>query len=251
MTGPGPARGTPDSVICQKQWTGTFISDAPPVPARRLAPAVRGPRALGRGRGAGGPGAGATAEDLALFLEGRVRTGGRVVAAAAAAACALATPARRETPDSGTPWGVRPDAAPDWAPWDAAVSARTRPLPCGPRRGPRARRCCGPCRWPSRPPPSPRSARSRACTTRSSLGAAAAAAGGRPGAGGGPRAAPPRRRGRHGRGAAARARPAAGHRRHRRRRDGPPSPWPPMRPRSGSAAVAAGDPALLPTEGSP
>ena len=31
-----------------------------------------------------------TAEDLALFLEGRVRTGGRVVAAAAAAACVLA-----------------------------------------------------------------------------------------------------------------------------------------------------------------
>src|SRR6476660_9685175 len=36
-----------------------------------------------------------TAEELALFLEGRVRTGGRVVAAAAAAACAVAdgTPA--------------------------------------------------------------------------------------------------------------------------------------------------------------
>ena len=33
-----------------------------------------------------------TEEDLALFLEGRVRTGGRVVAAAAAAACALAAP---------------------------------------------------------------------------------------------------------------------------------------------------------------
>ena len=45
-------------------------------------------------------------DDLALFLAGRVRTGGRVVAAAAAAACALA---------SGTP---------DWAPWDAAISAR-------------------------------------------------------------------------------------------------------------------------------
>jgi urease accessory protein len=45
-------------------------------------------------------------DDLALFLAGRVRTGGRVVAAAAAAACTLA---------SGTP---------DWAPWDAAVSAR-------------------------------------------------------------------------------------------------------------------------------
>jgi urease accessory protein len=45
-------------------------------------------------------------DDLALFLAGRVRTGGRVVAAGAAAACTLA---------SGTP---------DWAPWDAAVSAR-------------------------------------------------------------------------------------------------------------------------------
>ena len=52
-----------------------------------------------------------TAEDLALFLEGRVRTGGRVVAAAAAAACALA-----DVGDGG---------AVDWAPWDAAVSART------------------------------------------------------------------------------------------------------------------------------
>lgn len=50
-------------------------------------------------------------DDLALFLEGRVRTGGRVVAAAAAAACAL----------SGGAGG----AAPEWAPWDAAVSART------------------------------------------------------------------------------------------------------------------------------
>src|SRR3954452_22422694 len=45
-------------------------------------------------------------DDLALFLAGRVRTGGRVVTAAAAAACALAS------------------GAPDWAPWDAAVSAR-------------------------------------------------------------------------------------------------------------------------------
>jgi urease accessory protein len=32
----------------------------------------------------------ASVDDLALFLEGRIRTGGRVVAAAAAAACALA-----------------------------------------------------------------------------------------------------------------------------------------------------------------
>jgi urease accessory protein len=45
-------------------------------------------------------------DDLALFLDGRVRTGGRVVAASAAAACALAS------------------AEADWARWDAAVSAR-------------------------------------------------------------------------------------------------------------------------------
>ena len=51
-------------------------------------------------------------DDLALFLEGRIRTGGRVVAAAAAAACAL-----------GTPDGA--GMASDWARWDAAVSART------------------------------------------------------------------------------------------------------------------------------
>ena len=47
-------------------------------------------------------------DDLALFLDGRIRTGGRVAAAAAAAACALAC-----------------NAVADWAPWDAAVSART------------------------------------------------------------------------------------------------------------------------------
>ena len=52
-------------------------------------------------------------------------------------------------------------------------------------------------------------------------------------------------------GAAARARPAAGHRRRRRRRARRPTPWPPTPPRSPTAAVAAGDPALLPTEGSP
>jgi urease accessory protein len=76
-------------------------------------------------------------DDLALFLDGRVRTGGRVVAAAAAAACALAGP-----PSSGVaplPFleshvqdSTRPErgfqdnpTAVDWAPWDAAVSART------------------------------------------------------------------------------------------------------------------------------
>ncbi|SHJ91443.1 urease accessory protein [Pseudonocardia thermophila] len=46
--------------------------------------------------------------DLALFLHGRLRTGGETIAAAAAAACLLA----------GT-------GAPEWAPWDAAVDART------------------------------------------------------------------------------------------------------------------------------
>ncbi len=58
-----------------------------------------------------------TAEDLALFLEGRVRTGGRVVAAAAAAACALA---------GGSSSLQDPEHA-NWADWDAAVSARMRP----------------------------------------------------------------------------------------------------------------------------
>ncbi|MBL8926830.1 MAG: urease accessory protein UreF [Pseudonocardia sp.] len=56
-----------------------------------------------------------TAEDLELFLEGRVRTGGRVVAAAAAAACALAEHAEH---------AEHADRA-GWADWDAAVSART------------------------------------------------------------------------------------------------------------------------------
>jgi len=82
-------------------------------------------------------------DDLALFLDGRVRTGGRVVAAAAAVACALAGPAasasgggqqgaaaraeRQQRRPAGTPGA--PDratpGAPDWARWDAAVSART------------------------------------------------------------------------------------------------------------------------------
>ena len=71
-----------------------------------------------------------TAEDLALFLEGRVRTGGRVVAAAAAAACAVAggTPAAadRVSGDQVPAGPALKHRAPwDWAPWDAAVSART------------------------------------------------------------------------------------------------------------------------------
>ena len=87
-----------------------------------------------------------TAEDLALFLQGRVRTGGRVVAAAAAAACVLADGSRgwqqggvavtgREQghpaatpaePGRALEHPAPGDRAPvDWAPWDAAVSART------------------------------------------------------------------------------------------------------------------------------
>jgi len=50
-------------------------------------------------------------DDLALFLEGRIRTGGRVVAEAAAAACVLATGA------GGGPA--------DWPRWEAAIAART------------------------------------------------------------------------------------------------------------------------------
>ncbi|MEJ3654857.1 urease accessory UreF family protein [Actinomycetes bacterium KLBMP 9759] len=49
-----------------------------------------------------------TTVDLETFLDGRLRTGGAMPAAAAAAACALA--GRTET---------------DWAAWDEAVSART------------------------------------------------------------------------------------------------------------------------------
>jgi urease accessory protein len=71
-------------------------------------------------------------DDLALFLDGRVRTGGRVVAAAAAAACALAGAAsggRQQGATAGTgrrqgaPAGI--PAEPGWGAWDAAVSART------------------------------------------------------------------------------------------------------------------------------
>jgi len=80
-----------------------------------------------------------TAEDLALFLEGRVRTGGRVVAAAAAAACALAggssslqerslqeSHLHATTPHEGG-FPADPEHADwvEWADWDAAVSART------------------------------------------------------------------------------------------------------------------------------
>jgi urease accessory protein len=70
-------------------------------------------------------------DDLVLFLEGRIRTGGRVVAAAAAAACALAGGARGLQQGGPTPVGLEQGhlaailAESDWARWDAAVSART------------------------------------------------------------------------------------------------------------------------------
>jgi len=82
-------------------------------------------------------------DELALFLDGRIRTGGRVLAAASAAACALAGTAcggcqqddtdgtqRQQCHPADTPAeaAIAPtDAAagPDWARWDAAVSVRT------------------------------------------------------------------------------------------------------------------------------
>ena len=65
----------------------------------------------------------ASVDDLALFLDGRLRTGGRVVAAAAAAACALAV-GSGEADGAGRAGGAG-GAEPDWTRWDAAVSART------------------------------------------------------------------------------------------------------------------------------
>jgi urease accessory protein len=55
-----------------------------------------------------------TEQDLAAFVAGRLRTGGAVPAAAAAAACALA-----------------PSPEPGWRRWEAAVSAR---IPAAPTR---------------------------------------------------------------------------------------------------------------------
>jgi urease accessory protein len=69
-------------------------------------------------------------DDLALFLDGRIRTGGRVVAAAAAAACTLAGASEWLQQGGPAPVGLEqghPAAitgAADWGPWDAAVSAR-------------------------------------------------------------------------------------------------------------------------------
>jgi urease accessory protein len=73
-----------------------------------------------------------SADDLALFLDGRVRTGGRVVAAACAAACAVAGGVRGSQHGGFTAVGVQqshhapgPGDPVDWLRWDAAVSART------------------------------------------------------------------------------------------------------------------------------
>jgi urease accessory protein len=67
-----------------------------------------------------------TTADLAAFLDGRLRIGGRVVAAAAAAACALA--ASRSVSQQGGLAPVESEqghlAAVSWGRWDAAVSAR-------------------------------------------------------------------------------------------------------------------------------
>nr|WP_246325896.1 urease accessory UreF family protein [Actinomycetospora corticicola] len=65
-------------------------------------------------------------DDVAAWLAGRVPTAGLVTAAAAAAACALVHP-RGEDPSALVARGFpsRGTAVTDWAPWDAAISART------------------------------------------------------------------------------------------------------------------------------
>jgi urease accessory protein len=67
-------------------------------------------------------------DDVAAWLAGRVPTAGLVTAAAAAAACALVR-SRGDDPSAlvarGFPSRDTVAADPDWAPWDAAVSART------------------------------------------------------------------------------------------------------------------------------
>jgi urease accessory protein len=70
----------------------------------------------------------ADVDELALFLDGRVRTAGLVGAAAAAAACLLASSLAHLTTDPVVaPYRDRAVAGPgvDWVRWDAAVSART------------------------------------------------------------------------------------------------------------------------------
>jgi urease accessory protein len=67
----------------------------------------------------------ASADDLAAFLDARVRTTAAVPAAAAAAGCALATGRQgSHHQDTGCPDGGFADTAEGWARWDAAVSAR-------------------------------------------------------------------------------------------------------------------------------
>ena len=78
-----------------------------------------------------------TAADLALFLSGRMQTGAAVPAGATAAACALAGPPGQRDPSATWPaehgTGAREDTPPTaswptehaaWAAWDHAVSAR-------------------------------------------------------------------------------------------------------------------------------
>lgn len=65
-------------------------------------------------------------EDLAVFLDGRTRTAGRVLTAACAAACALAAvPEMQESHVAALCGPERGCAEPGWGRWDAAVSART------------------------------------------------------------------------------------------------------------------------------
>jgi urease accessory protein len=71
-------------------------------------------------------------DDVAAWLAGRVPTAGLVTAAASAAACALTVGgSEQRAPSVGSSGQGRPSPEPreaaetDWAPWDAAVSART------------------------------------------------------------------------------------------------------------------------------
>src|SRR4051812_34468733 len=69
----------------------------------------------------------ASTDDLAAFLAARVRTTAAVPAAAAAASCALARCQESHQADAWRPDGGFPDTAegrPRWGGWDAAVSVR-------------------------------------------------------------------------------------------------------------------------------
>ncbi len=183
-----------------------------------------------------------TAEDLALFLEGRVRTGGRVVAAAAAAACALAGGSRglqqgghTATDGAGPPCchpgRARPEPRRTGRAWDAAVSART---PSAALRAASRAQGAALLRTVSLAFPTPAVAALRALPRVHHplvLGAAAAAAGGRPGRRRRPSrcttssAGPPRRRSGCWGSTRCGSPPSPPPWR------GPPSPWPPTRPR--------------------